>query len=579
MIESTVVPRWLSGIALGLLALGATGAGPDEAKLRQPSALAFSADGSRLFAANRRSGTLSEIDPSGARLVAESPIGRGLADVVTLPDGRHLLAVDQAGDALILIDLSGESPRVAGREAAAADPVRVVVASDGLRCVVGSLRSRKLTFFDLAHGLSRLGTLDLPFSPRAMVLAPGGEKLIVADAYGGGIAVVDVKARAVLSTRTLPAHNIGGLAVSPEGRRLMVTHQRLNRQSRSGFQEVLWGQLLGNHLRVLLLDSVLDPSGDDDALLKGGQLIDLGFQGDAAGDPTAVGFGGDGGLVIALTGVDALGLIPKTSWNLRRVPVGRAPKAMAISPDGTTAYLAESLDDRIAAVDLASGEVRASISLGSQPDLASADRGERLFSDARLSLDGWMSCQSCHTDGHTNGLFADTLGDGTFGAAKRVPTLLGVGHTAPWAWNGEVGRLEDQVRKSISTTMRGRVPTDAQVADLVAYLHTLEPPRPVSNDTAEVARGRAAFEARSCTTCHTPGTYTSSGRYDVGLEDELGRRKFNPPSLIGVGDRPALLHDGRAGSIDEVLGRFGHPDGDASTPAELADLIAFLKTL
>ena len=52
-----------------------------------------------------------------------------------------------------------------------------------------------------------------------------------------------------------------------------------------------------------------------------------------------------------------------------------------------------------------------------------------------------MSCHSCHPDGHTNGLLNDNLGDGNFGAPKRVLSLLGVGQTGPWAWNGGVADL------------------------------------------------------------------------------------------------------------------------------------------
>ena len=81
-----------------------------------------------------------------------------------------------------------------------------------------------------------------------------------------------------------------------------------------------------------------------------------------------------------------------------------------------------------------------------------------------------MSCHSCHTDGHTNSLLSDTLGDGSYGAPKRVPSLLGVAATGPWTWTGSIPRLEDQVRKSIVTTMHGAKPTDQQVADLTAYL-------------------------------------------------------------------------------------------------------------
>ena len=108
-----------------------------------------------------------------------------------------------------------------------------------------------------------------------------------------------------------------------------------------------------------------------------------------------------------------------------------------------------------------------------------------------------MSCQSCHTDGHTNGLLSDTLGDGSFGAAKKIPSLLGVGATAPWTWTGSITRLEDQVRKSIQTTMHGRetASNDDHVRALTAYLRSLPPLSPALTDAPgsadpSVSRGR-----------------------------------------------------------------------------------------
>ena len=74
-------------------------------------------------------------------------------------------------------------------------------------------------------------------------------------------------------------------------------------------------------------------------------------------------------------------------------------------------------------------------------------------------------------------------------------------------------------------------------------------------------------------------TYTSAGRYDVGLADEVGNRKFNPPSLRGVGRRDRFLHDGRASSLEEVFRDHAPPPGAVLSPRETADLIAFLKTL
>ena len=87
-----------------------------------------------------------------------------------------------------------------------------------------------------------------------------------------------------------------------------------------------------------------------------------------------------------------------------------------------------------------------------------------------------MSCHSCHSDGHTNNLVSDTLGDGSYGTPKRVPSLLGVATTEPWTWTGSVTRLDDQVRNSIATTMHGTKLLDSQIGDLTAYLTSLAPP-------------------------------------------------------------------------------------------------------
>ena len=59
----------------------------------------------------------------------------------------------------------------------------------------------------------------------------------------------------------------------------------------------------------------------------------------------------------------------------------------------------------------------------------------------------------------------------------------------------------------------------------------------------------------------------------------MGNRKFNPPSLRGVGAREPLFHDGSAETLGDVLLRFKHPKGAAMSAGEAADLIAFLKTL
>ena len=141
--------RMYATLALSAALLGtALGATPEDPlpRQRQPTALCLSPDGARLFVANGRSGSLSVVDLKSARVVAERDVGRALADVAALPDGHRLLAVDQAGDALLLLEELDGSVRIIERLAVASDPISLVVTPGGGSCVVASRGSRRLTF-------------------------------------------------------------------------------------------------------------------------------------------------------------------------------------------------------------------------------------------------------------------------------------------------------------------------------------------------------------------------------------------------------------------------------------------------
>ncbi len=132
--------------------------------------------------------------------------------------------------------------------------------------------------------------------------------------------------------------------------------------------------------------------------------------------------------------------------------------------------------------------------------------------------------------------------------------------------------------------MQGAVQSDQQVAALVAYLKTLSRPAVPSNpadlqDAVSIRRGRDLFQSLDCQRCHTPLTYTSAGTYDVGLIDSVGNRKFNPPSLRGVGRRVSLFHDGRSDSLEDVFLKHRHQLKRELTTDEVMALVVFLKTL
>jgi YVTN family beta-propeller protein len=565
-------------------AAGSLQEGAPKVGARRPVALALADDGKWLYVANQGRGSIAAIDTSSLRVAAEAEIGRQLADLEITPDGSHLVTVDEHAGELILLRRHGPQLETALRMEVSGGPVSVRIAPDGSSYSVASLWSRRVTIVRVGTKAEALEStrvtkvIDLDFAPRLQMFAGNPAKLIVADAFGGRLAVLEIARGEIESDRRLPAHNLRGLALSDDGKRLIISHQMLNRQATTSFEDVHWGNLLSNVVRELPLDGLLDGGADP---LRDGRVHRLGDIGRGAGDPAGVAPTPDGRLVVTLAGVDEAAIGGKDGrW--QRVAVGRRPTAIVVSPEGRTAYVANTFSDSIAVLDLHTNKVRAEIALGSRAEASDADRGEQLFFDARLSHDGWFSCHSCHTDGHTNGLLADTLGDGSYGTPKRVLSLLGVKDTGPWAWNGSMHDLAAQVRQSVQSTMRGNKLTPRQEQQLLAYLGTLAPPPPVGRlrergEAEAIKRGSAVFDRQGCSGCHTPPTYTSAKTYDVGLTDQAGR--FNPPSLRGVSQGGPYFHDGRAAALLDVVTRFRHQLKADLSVEEQRDLLAFLRNL
>jgi cytochrome c peroxidase len=587
-----VLVAWLQ-LTLGLDSLTEAGVptppassqtpGRPESRARGPVAIAFDRDRRRLIVANRKSGSLSVLDAQTRRWLGEFHVGKTLADLTPLPGDGEWAVVDQDDNALIHLRERAERFEVVARHELRSDPVRLVLSPDQTTLVVASRWGRCLSFFSwdrVTRTLSQSRTLELPFSPQDMLPVREGTALIVADAFGGNLASIDTRRGRVLSVRTLQAHNIRGLAASSDGGTVLLAHQELNPKARAIQDDVQWGALMSSKVRVLDLDGLLKegPGESTRPLDDQDRRIDLGR---VSGDPAALLCGRDGQVALALAGVDQIALGRDVAHIEVRTATGRRPTALAADWDRHELFVAETLDDTVSVYDLRAGKRLARIALGPEREPTLEDRGERLYFDARLSRGGWMSCQSCHTDGHSNGLNVDTIGDGGYGAPKRVPTLLGVGSTGPWSWNGRMERLDEQVHQSAVTTVQGVWPTESEVAELTAYLLTLKAPTPplISPSSRPAAqRGEALFEAK-CATCHAPPEYTTAGRFDVGLADEVGGRSFNPPSLRGVGRRTPLLHDGRAKSLEEVFRTHGHPRNTHWTDQEISDLLRFLESL
>lgn len=575
----------------------------DERAIRRPVALAVSPNGKTVFAANRDSRSISIVDVSIPALIGEFAVAGRLTDIVAIAEDR-LLALDEEHSKLLSIEFREGDWKIASSTPVPRYPVRIAVDASRTCCYVTSLWSRTLTRYSISSrngssqaespqadslqngSLEQTGELDLQFEPMELCLTQNDSDLVVASAFDAALSFVDLSAFEIVRTERLSGHNIGGLAIKGDGG-LVWTMQQLSPLAHSTRDDVHWGNMISNVLVELPPHALLN---NQTALENQMVQWPLGEPGDAAGDPGAVYIGKNDSVAIALSGVGqvAIGQMPKvhalsgkstSTSELKRVKVGRRP--IAITADGERLIVANMFSDSLAVMSLENPWKATEVRLGDMKELTAEQKGEQLFFDSRLSLDGWMSCHSCHTLGHTNHRLNDNLSDGAFGAPKLVPSLLGVADSGPWAWNGSVSTLEEQVEKSVQNTMHGQIlPED--VKSIAAYLKTLKLPESTLQQQAsnsQVDQGAKLFAEFECASCHAPPAFTTPRVYDVKLADELGNREFNPPSLRGLVYRSPLLHDGRAKSLTEVFQVHQHGVTRQLSDAELAALVAYLKTL
>ncbi|MGZ0171204.1 MAG: cytochrome c peroxidase [Planctomycetales bacterium] len=615
----------------------------DRQQFRRPTAIAKLDDATAVVA--NRCGTLSVVDLDKWAVVAEYQLGGRLTDLATV--NGLLLVTDAEGSRLSLISISRQNAQIIYQVPVPTYPVTVQVTPDGSSCTVASKWARKLTFVSLDR-LEITGTLDLDFCPGEQLHVPSDSRMLLADTFTGRLAVINTSTHIVEHVHDFGAHNVRGLAISDDGQTLVVSHQILNDAALPRRSDIVWGVMISNLLRTANLDSILDGksgamyggltmtvgyagqgAGDPDTLfvdeagraviaLAGVNEVSIGVPGSRAFQRIGVGSHpidllplAEGRFVVVNELSDSLTLVDMTKVAASAAAVQSETsaeksitkksdsKTPAAKPDQNSPpyddeyedadaydnkYGDKAADDTTASTYQDSDIYTSHLSLGPTPDFGPAERGEQLFFSARLSHASWFSCHSCHVDGHSNGGRSDTFGDDTEGAPKRVLSLLGVGETGPWGWNGKKTTLPIQIHQSAASTMRGKGLSDKSATDLAAFLKTLQPPPPyepatTSADRALIKDGRQLFESLSCTDCHTGTTLTSPDVYDVGLVDERGLRKFNPPTLRGVGYRENLFHDKRASSLEEVFTKHNHQLDHKLSDTELKSLLRYLRSL
>lgn len=576
----------------------------DRVVLRRPVAMVLADDW--LWVASRQTGTVSLIDVETGLVWTEVAVSTRLDDLISLPERQVLVAVDSESHRLITLQIAFNDDRptdleVLSVQSVAKYPVSLAASPNDKLVSCASKWSRRLTVLrtdDLVAGHGHARVIDLPFPPLKQCFL-SDRFVLVADAHGGELAIVDVEVGRIRSRQQLLGHNIRGLCLTARRNgakrddgdvKVVLSHQLLNVASSTTRSTISWGGVISNTLHTIPVERLLASTSVETVEPVHGSLFPLGQEGQGAGDPGDVVCGRDGQVWVAVHGAGQVLMRPSSERQLVRGRSGRGPRKILADERRRQILVLNQFDDSISVLDADSLTPLRTITLGNRrASRSAAEAGEELFHDARLSLDDWYSCHSCHSDGHTTGLLSDNSSDGSFGTPKRILTLLGTGNSGPWAWNGGFDHLEDQIRNSIEQTMAGpgkRSPAigNKEIESLRAYLSTLRPAPGISVARAEVDlpsvnRGAHLFTAYGCNKCHQPPFYTSRFSFDAGLEDEAGQKLFNPPSLLGVSQRGPYFHDSRASNLVDVLTDYNHGQAAALSSSEVADLVDFLKSL
>jgi YVTN family beta-propeller protein len=270
---------------------------------------------------------------------------------------------------------------------------------------------------------------------------------------------------------------------------------------------------------------------------------------------------------------------------IAKLPTQANPRRLGLSGDGKTLVVSNYLADSLTVIDAVNLKVLRHISLGGpKPD--AARRGEILFNSAKMTFHRQFTCASCHPNGGSDGLTWDLTRDG-IGNFKKTKSLLGVKDTAPYGWHGSSPTLADRVEGTLRT-LHQHEPKGNEVADLVAYLKSLPPPKPPTPKEADkpaIARGKKIFQGKGlCANCHRRTALDDGKTHDIGTRGPGDTQShFDTPALLGVSRNPPYLHDGRTKSLRAIFTDYNpknrHGAAHKLTGKECDDLITYLESL
>jgi len=588
-----------------------------ESRYLSPGELAISPDGRRLYVVCEKSDELRVVDTRTAKLIKRIAVGHVPRGLSVSADGKQIYVANSWTDTISVID--AQKLETVRTLATGFEPISAVADRRGETLYVADRLSDSISVIDLSSG-KETKRLAAGRGASYLALSGDGTRLYCSHIYPkigqhrtppeSEITVVDTGTRRVVDREAL--HNVAGvfhLALSADGKLGVAAHLRPKNLIPLAHVEhgwvftdslVFFGEDVGGMVQVPL-----------DELER---YFAIPFGVAIAPDKSKVFVSAAGSDDITVINVPALlkfaratpsfanDLSASANYVTARIPVGRNPRGIVLSPDGGRLYVATRMDDNVTVIDTKAAKVVSSIDLGGAKEITPLRRGEQIFNSTRFAFQGQFSCANCHLDSTFDGLQWDLEPDG-FGVDivdnRSIEDLMG---TQPFKWNGGNPDLPTECGpRTEKYFYRSQSYNGKELTDLVTYVLSI-PVRPNryrlldGQLTPAQERGKAIFERikykngqpipenNRCTTCHSGPKYTNNHSEDVGSGKPTDRSPLiDTPHLPDVAYSAPYLHDGSARSLEEIWTVFNPKDthgvSNDLTKDELNDLVEYLRTL
>jgi YVTN family beta-propeller protein len=602
------MPRRFAAVAAFLLAAHPAPAGSSN------SLMDVRPDGSQLAVANSDNGSVTFVDLKTRKVLRETPVGAKPEGVAWAGGGDLLLVTLYGGSRVAFVD--ARTGKVTTLETAA-EPYGVVVTRDGGKAYVTHEYPAKISEIDV-KGRKVLREIPAGRMIRGVALSPDEKRLYVTEFYSGALHAVNLEQGKVVdswkghSTDNIARH----VVVHPRRPKAYVSHTR----SRI---EVIDGN--GSIIPHLSICDLVPPTKADRRVSFAMDTYNGVY---VVTNPWESALSPDGKrLYTVYAGTDDMNVSTVIDDDYREIrplgrprQVGRNPRAVRVSPDGTEVYVANTLDFTVTVHDALVGRrPLATIKVCAPPKSPEWVLGKVLFSSAKYPLSSrrWVACASCHPDGHSdNRVWHNPEG------LRKTPALMGLAHTHPLHWSADRDEVQD-----FEYTIRGRLMRGAGLFNgpiktkegvepaelheklagrskkldaLAVYTNSfdfpLSPHVKAPGQLSEAAtRGKGVFFDKTvgCATCHSGPYYSDSTLkkpfklHDVGTgKDDPGEKmgpKYDTPTLLGVYRTAPYLHHGKAKTLLDVLTTCNKDDRHGKTrhlaAGQLKDLVAFLESL